>query len=96
MGMFDTIRCEWPLPDAADGSDMQTKSLGCLLNHYVLGADGVCAMPMGRRVAFMASCAWWVRARACLWMNMKPSSMMATWSTLSPQTRPALTQTTWV
>ena len=41
MGMFDTIRCEWPLPDAADGSDMQTKSLGCLLNHYVLGADGV-------------------------------------------------------
>ncbi len=40
MGMFDSIRCEWPLPDGGDGSDMQTKSLGCCLTQYVIAADG--------------------------------------------------------
>jgi hypothetical protein len=28
MGMFDTIKCEYPLPDAEDGGEFQTKSFG--------------------------------------------------------------------
>lgn len=40
MGMFDHIRCDWPLPDAVDGSDMQTKSLANTLSSYAISSDG--------------------------------------------------------
>jgi hypothetical protein len=45
MGMFDEIRCEYPLPgdapaDAAD-LDFQTKDLDCLLEKYTITKDGV-------------------------------------------------------
>jgi hypothetical protein len=40
MGLFDTIRCEHPLPDACTASEFQTKSLGCGLDTYRLMASG--------------------------------------------------------
>lgn len=40
MGMFDTIRCAHPLPDDCSETGFQTKSLGCLLETYVLTASG--------------------------------------------------------
>lgn len=41
MGMFDNIRCEFPLPDGFDGKlNFQTKDLENLLSTYVITADG--------------------------------------------------------
>ena len=40
MGMFDTIRCEPPLPDACTATEFQTKSLDCTLDTYRLTASG--------------------------------------------------------
>lgn len=40
MGMFDTIRCEYPLPDACTATEFQTKSLDCILETYCLTASG--------------------------------------------------------
>ena len=35
MGMFDTVYCEYPLPDARHQDlDFQTKNLECLLHTY--------------------------------------------------------------
>ncbi len=42
MGMFDTIRCAYPLPDPADqGGEFRTKSLDCLLDEYRITTDGL-------------------------------------------------------
>lgn len=40
MGMFDTIRCEHPLPDGCTASEFQTKSLDCILETFCLTASG--------------------------------------------------------
>ncbi len=40
MGMFDTIRCDYPLPDACTETEFQTKSLDCGLDTYQLTATG--------------------------------------------------------
>lgn len=41
MGMFDTIKCEYPLPVArAQDQHFQTKDLDCCLNDYRLKLDG--------------------------------------------------------
>lgn len=40
MGMFDTIRCEHPLPDACTATEFQTKSLACVLETFLLTASG--------------------------------------------------------
>lgn len=42
MGMFDELRCEYPLPDVEDPGKLvfQTKSLDCLLDNYEIRADG--------------------------------------------------------
>jgi hypothetical protein len=41
MGMFDTIYCEYPLPDARHQYlDFQTKNLECLLDTYTITVDG--------------------------------------------------------
>jgi hypothetical protein len=41
MGMFDWIRCEYPLPDPKHQQlDFQTKDLDCLLDTYVISAAG--------------------------------------------------------
>jgi hypothetical protein len=42
MGIFDTIRCEMPLPDgrAMPDDGFQTKSLSCSMEHYTITADG--------------------------------------------------------
>jgi hypothetical protein len=41
MGMFDTLRCSYPLPLAgANDLEYQTKSLNCQMERYELRADG--------------------------------------------------------
>lgn len=45
MGMFDTIKCEYPLPGAPDGGDFQTKSfgdgyVGGFMDDYTLTKEG--------------------------------------------------------
>ncbi len=41
MGMFDTIYCEYPLPDARHQDlDFQTKNLECFLDTYTITVDG--------------------------------------------------------
>ena len=40
MGMFDTLRCEHPLPDGCTASEFQTKSLECLLDTFCLTLSG--------------------------------------------------------
>ena len=40
MGMFDTIRCEHPLPDACAATEFQTKSMDCTLDIFRLTASG--------------------------------------------------------
>lgn len=43
MGMYDTIICEYPLPDGytvKPGDSFQTKSLDCLLYEYTITKDG--------------------------------------------------------
>ncbi len=41
MGMFDTLRCKYPLPDKIVQTDsFQTKSLECLLDDYTITENG--------------------------------------------------------
>jgi hypothetical protein len=41
MGLFDTIYCQYPLPDARHQDlDFQTKDLECLLDTYTITPDG--------------------------------------------------------
>jgi hypothetical protein len=41
MGMFDTVRCEHPLPDPAHQElEFQTKDLDCYLEDYTITRDG--------------------------------------------------------
>jgi len=41
MGMYDTLRCTYPLPNAAASEiEFQTKSLDCALDEYEIRADG--------------------------------------------------------
>ena len=40
MGIFDTIKCEYPLPDGCTETKFQTKDLDPCLETYVLTKDG--------------------------------------------------------
>jgi hypothetical protein len=41
MGLFDTVHCEYPLPDARHQDlEFQTKALECALFHYTITRDG--------------------------------------------------------
>lgn len=41
MGLFDTVHCEFPLPDPRhQGLEFQTKDLECLLDRYTITSDG--------------------------------------------------------
>ena len=41
MGLFDTIRCDYPLPDPRlQDVEFQTKSLDCAMQRYTITADG--------------------------------------------------------
>lgn len=41
MGLFDTVRCEYPLPDSRHQNlEFQTKKLDCLLLRYTIRRDG--------------------------------------------------------
>lgn len=48
MGLFDTIRCGLPLPDACTETEFQTKSLGCGLYTYSLTSAGRLLDPQGQ------------------------------------------------
>src|SRR5436305_2154048 len=50
MGLFDTIHCEYPLPDARHQDlDFQTKDLECFLDHYTITYDGRLVLQARRR-----------------------------------------------
>lgn len=40
MGMFDNVRCEYPLPPGDHASPYQTKDLACELDTYTIKSDG--------------------------------------------------------
>lgn len=41
MGMFDTLKCKYPLPEKEVQEDsFQTKSLDCLLDNYTITEQG--------------------------------------------------------
>ncbi len=41
MGLFDTVRCKYPLPNPAhQDMEFQTKDLDCLLHRYTITCDG--------------------------------------------------------
>ncbi len=41
MGMFDELKCEYPLPDAdVQDRTFQTKSLECLMDRYTITREG--------------------------------------------------------
>ena len=41
MGMYDDIRCEYPLPDKeVQGEVFQTKDFGCCLEEYLITKEG--------------------------------------------------------
>jgi len=41
MGLFDTVTCEYPIPNPVHQDlEFQTKDLECLLDHYVITRDG--------------------------------------------------------
>lgn len=49
MGLFDTITCEVPLPEAEHQDlEFQTKDLECLMLHYVITRDGRLVRKAGR------------------------------------------------
>jgi hypothetical protein len=50
MGMFDTIYCQYPLPDARHQDlEFQTKDLECLLHTYTITRDGRLVLKVRRR-----------------------------------------------
>jgi hypothetical protein len=50
MGMFDTVYCQYPLPDARHQDlEFQTKDLECLLHTYTITLDGRLVLKVGRR-----------------------------------------------
>jgi len=41
MGLFDTVKCKYPLPNPKHQDlEFQTKDLECLLGEYTITADG--------------------------------------------------------
>jgi hypothetical protein len=53
MGMFDRIRCEYPLPiKGANDREYQTKSLSCELQNYVITDDGILTDSDGEQVNY--------------------------------------------
>lgn len=41
MGLYDTIKCEYPLPDPLHQDlEFQTKDLECFMDHYTITRDG--------------------------------------------------------
>lgn len=52
MGLFDTVYCEYPLPDAGHQDlDFQTKDLDCLMETYTISRDGRLLRNVRRRKA---------------------------------------------
>lgn len=47
MGMFDYIRCEVPLPDGWQASNLQTKDFDCAMVEHVITKDGRLMMDIG-------------------------------------------------
>lgn len=51
MGMFDYLRCEYPLPDGYTAPEFQTKDFDCEMVTHVITADGRLMMDRGEYVA---------------------------------------------
>lgn len=58
MGMFDYVRCQYPLPGnpspTVQGADFQTKDLDCLLDLYTIERDGALKDKNGQLVNITA------------------------------------------
>ena len=52
MGLFDTLHCEFPLPDGCAEREFQTKSLACEMDNYRLTAAGRLLHPGGQDTGF--------------------------------------------
>ena len=42
MGMFDTVRFRYRMPDGVTGTDFQTDDLDCECEFYEISAEGPC------------------------------------------------------
>jgi hypothetical protein len=60
MGMYDTIWCNYPLPDNPPSMSYQTKSLACELRRFTITHDGV-LKDGGERVPYSGSCHFYGR-----------------------------------
>jgi len=59
VGMFDTLTCDYPLPDrAAQTIEFQTKSLACTLGRYVITSSGQLMQCAWRDGHFVPDHAW--------------------------------------
>lgn len=52
MGMYDNLRCEYPLGEGAPGGPYQTKSLDQMLDTYTITRDGQLVSGLGDPVSF--------------------------------------------
>lgn len=51
MGMFDDLKCDYPLPNAVhQNRAFQTKSLDCTMTQYTITADGRLTYPQMKDV----------------------------------------------
>lgn len=69
MGLFDTIHCEYPLPDGCAERDFQTKSLGSALRLLRLTAAGRLLQADGADTACHGTLRFYTRSTAGAWLE---------------------------
>jgi hypothetical protein len=69
MGLFDTLRCEHPLPDGSTERDFQTKSLGCTLETFILTPAGRLLRADGADSGFHGLMRFYTRDSAGSWLE---------------------------
>ena len=84
MGMFDTIRCEYPLPDADHQNlEFQTKSLECLLDEYTITRDGKLVRHANRgpfgRPGLVADVEWPIHGDIEIYQSLERAPGKPTW-----------------
>ncbi|MDP1647645.1 MAG: hypothetical protein Q8M01_05515 [Rubrivivax sp.] len=67
MGLFDTLRCEQPLPNGCTEREFQTKSLACAMNDYCLSAAGRLLHPSGQDTGFHGVLRFYTRSATGTW-----------------------------
>lgn len=67
MGLFDTLRCDHPLPDGCTEREFQTKSLACAMGCYRLSAAGRLLHADGQDSGFHGVLRFYTRTAAGDW-----------------------------